>query len=474
MEAPPYDSILNSLSFSSGTLSPSFAAGTFDYELDVTSSTGSVYLTPSIIHDGSAMIIVNAASLSTPDTIDSDSSTGPIPIVPGETSITVKVEPYNSEASSASSTYNITVSRPGWMIVGENTTISQGGVRYIDMAFDTDREIPYVAFTDSGYNGSDHQLAVLYYDSAAKEWKNSVDATQPAVSGDFSSVALAYNSFRQEFLLAGYNKISDEIRSYSHSTSNNSWNAHSLITTGIDGCTNIDMQVAPSSNTPVVAYEDPKYSRRLTVKKYMTGWTVAGGSEGFTNGRVKDISLSINSLDSFFVGYVEMTDNKPYAIKYNPLQQRWESLTGNSDISTAEVGIGLASNNSMLHDSNNNLFSYVINDQKTVLETNEWSGSSWVEMPGTFSGSAFNDVKGAADSQGNQYMAYIGSSDFIFVYKKSTSGWTQIGGTHTGYKINPVSDAHILSMAVDKSTDEVYVAFRHSADGKLSVIKWHE
>jgi alpha-tubulin suppressor-like RCC1 family protein len=92
---------LNSLTLSAGTLEPAFASGTLDYAARVASETGSLIVTPTVAHPG-ASVKVNDIPVA------SGSASGAIPLIVGNTTITILVTAEDGTTKS----YRLIVARP--------------------------------------------------------------------------------------------------------------------------------------------------------------------------------------------------------------------------------------------------------------------------------------------------------------------------------------------------------------------------
>ena len=100
------DANLNSLTLSSGTLSPSFASGTTNYTASVANGVSSITVTPTV-SDATATVEVNG----TP--VTSGSASGTISLNPGSNTISVTV----TAQDHTTKTYTVTVTRAGTIAV---------------------------------------------------------------------------------------------------------------------------------------------------------------------------------------------------------------------------------------------------------------------------------------------------------------------------------------------------------------------
>ena len=107
---PSSDATLSSLSVSSGSLTPSFAAGTTHYSVAVANNQSSISLTPAAT-DSSAAITVNG------NAVTSGSASGAISLTAGTTSITVAVTAQDGTMKS----YTVDVTRAVAPVVANNS-----------------------------------------------------------------------------------------------------------------------------------------------------------------------------------------------------------------------------------------------------------------------------------------------------------------------------------------------------------------
>src|SRR3989344_77949 len=355
--------------------------------------------------------------------------------------------------------FNIVSATGGqWQTVGK-AGFSPKQVQGIELKLDS-KNVPYVAFTDID-SSNNYKITVMKYNGSS--WVNVGSPRFP--SGGIGSFSMTFDS--KDIPYVAFSDNSNNGKATVMKYNGSSW-----VTVGNAGFSSggvpfIDI-VLDSNNIPYVSFVDEanKNKYTATVMKYNGSSWVTVGNPGFSNGRVFNLFLALDSNNVPYVSFMDAGNNeKTTVMKYN----------GSSWVNVGSAGFSPVQSwtDRLVLDSRDVPYLAFIdstNNEKTTVM--KYNGSSWVNVGSAgFSPSSIYDMSFSLDSNDVPHVVFSDSSNIYkaTVMKYNGSSWVTVG--------NPVfssGNAWFVSLGLD-SSNIPYVAFVDGANNnKATVMKYNK
>lgn len=340
---------------------------------------------------------------------------------------------------------------PEWKILG---SAGQGTIigNYLDLAVDL-HDYPVVVYQDM--SSSIQAATALRWDGTVWTLLGNIGFS----TGPATYVSLAITSYNNPVI--------------TYQDSSASWSISVMAYTGSswtlvgdkgfsDGQADFTRIAIGSDNAPVVAYRDSANGSKITVQKWNSGtssWSPVG-NKGFSSGSPRDLCLALYSNNFPIVAYIDLSDNRPKAMKYNG-SPVWEVIGTGSIDDTGAASISLA-----IDSTDHPVVAYV--DLAHKISVKRWDGIHWVFIgsPAFPPAETYESIDLAINSLNQPLVAFISNDNRkAMVMQWDGNSWVTLGegGISEG-------EAELIRIDLTK-TDKPIIAFKDlSHEGKLTAM----